>query len=125
MIHSGEQGRRLRTGLILGLGLLLAAGAARAQAPPSPAKVSPEMQAKIEALEPALENYVKKGMAAFDVPGAAVGIPSSSNPMTAPSSPRVWFPKDVLPPWRYRWARRRSGSPILPPMHGAACRGCA
>lgn len=56
------------------VGLVLAGAAAHAQETPSPEKVSAQMQARIEALEPALEDYVKKGMAAFDVPGTAVGI---------------------------------------------------
>jgi CubicO group peptidase (beta-lactamase class C family) len=53
-------------------GLLLTGGALSTPAPA--ASLSPETKARVEALEPALEAYVKKGMAAFDVPGAAVGI---------------------------------------------------
>ncbi len=67
-------GSRRGAGLVVVASFLLAAGAVWAQAPPKPAKVSPEMAARVEALEPALESYLKKGMAAFDVPGAAVGI---------------------------------------------------
>jgi CubicO group peptidase (beta-lactamase class C family) len=58
---------------IAAAGLVLIAGAAFAQtspAPPSPAGIDTQ----IAALVPDLERYVKAGMAAFDVPGAAVGI---------------------------------------------------
>ncbi|HEU0155634.1 MAG TPA: serine hydrolase domain-containing protein, partial [Stellaceae bacterium] len=62
-----------RCGGLIAAGLVLAA-ALHAQGSEAPAKVSSETQARIETIEPALEAYVKKGMAAFDVPGAAVGI---------------------------------------------------
>jgi CubicO group peptidase (beta-lactamase class C family) len=62
------------TGLILAAGFLLVAGGVHAQAPAPAPNLSPEMMSRVEALEPALESYVNKGMAAFDVPGAAVGI---------------------------------------------------
>ncbi|MGH7060855.1 MAG: serine hydrolase, partial [Stellaceae bacterium] len=65
---------RWQSGSLLAAGLLFAFALAHAQGSASPAKVAPGMQARIEALEPALEDYVKKGMAGFDVPGAAVGI---------------------------------------------------
>ncbi|HTV43764.1 MAG TPA: serine hydrolase [Stellaceae bacterium] len=61
-------------GLIVAAGVFSIVGAASAQVPTSPAKVSPEMMARVEALQPALESYVKKGMGEFDVPGAAIGI---------------------------------------------------
>ncbi len=72
-ISASGSAEQLDPGLLL-VGLVLAGAAAHAQGSASPAKVSPETQAQIEALEPALEDYVKKGMAAFDVPGTAVGI---------------------------------------------------
>lgn len=70
----GGKGPRLRAGLVVAAGFLLAAGPAWAQAPTAPAKVSPETMSRVAALEPALEGYVKKGMARVDVPGAAIGI---------------------------------------------------
>ncbi|MGH7114024.1 MAG: serine hydrolase, partial [Stellaceae bacterium] len=69
-MRAGVQRWRRGAGLVITAGFLLAAGAACAQTP----EVSPEMMTRIETLEPALDSYVKKGMAAFDVPGAAVGI---------------------------------------------------
>jgi hypothetical protein len=76
---------RWRCGLSLAVGLLLVFGAAPALGSESAGKVSPETTAKIEAVEPALEAYAKKGMAAFNVPGAAVG----SSPMTGSFTRRV------------------------------------
>jgi CubicO group peptidase (beta-lactamase class C family) len=67
---------RVRQRLVLSIaaaGLVLIAGAALAQTPPAPPS-SAGSAAQIAALVPDLEGYVKTGMAAFDVPGAAVGI---------------------------------------------------
>lgn len=59
--------------LIAVAGLVLMAGTALAQtSPPPPSPAGSEAQ--IAALVPDLERYVKAGTAAFDVPGAAVGI---------------------------------------------------
>jgi CubicO group peptidase (beta-lactamase class C family) len=70
---SDTTGRRgVMAAAIAGIGLGLGAAAAQAADPSPPDAADPE--ARIGALAPALEAYVKSGMEAFDVPGTAVGI---------------------------------------------------